>query len=257
MCIEGEQREKRKILPGISPETSSPLCSPVKLPDDFGSLSQYGLDLLFEAPAGEDEVSAALEGGLSLSWMTGIWATTVTPSYVRFQCPSSRKCMRSCQNRGRPLSQPERDIPTPPPSPPLKAVQRGGIRRSPRWRERLRHLAGRPRLPSKTCKFSSALVAKAYTASRQAASTLHAMPILQVYQAKVLKDLDEGVPNPELFQELRSVTDNVLRATKVTAQALGRAMSTMVVQERHLWLKLAEMWDAEKVSFLDGPISQV
>ncbi|KAI2651068.1 ORF V: Enzymatic polyprotein [Labeo rohita] len=82
------------------------------------------------------------------------------------------------------------------------------------------------------------------------------MAILQVYQAKVLKDLHEGVPDPELLHELRSATDYALRATKVTAQALGRAMSTMVVQERHLWLNLAEMRDAEKARFLDAPISQ-
>ncbi|KAI2646434.1 Gag-Pro-Pol polyprotein [Labeo rohita] len=56
--------------------------------------------------------------------------------------------------------------------------------------------------------------------------------------------------------ELRSATNYALRATKVTAQALGRAMSTMVVQERHLWLNLAEMRDTEKVRFIDAPISQ-
>ncbi|KAI2662349.1 putative malate:quinone oxidoreductase [Labeo rohita] len=33
-------------------------------------------------------------------------------------------------------------------------------------------------------------------------------------------------------------------------------MSTMVVQERHLWLNLAEMRDAKKVRFLEPPISQ-
>ncbi len=33
-------------------------------------------------------------------------------------------------------------------------------------------------------------------------------------------------------------------------------MSTMVVQERHLWLNLAEMKDADKARFLDAPISQ-
>ncbi|KAL0152401.1 hypothetical protein M9458_052124, partial [Cirrhinus mrigala] len=70
---------------------------------------------------------------------------------------------------------------------------------------------------------------------------MHAMAILQVYQAKVLKDLHKGVPDPELLQEMRSATDYALRATKVTAQALGRTISTMVVQERHLWLNLAEM----------------
>ncbi|KAL0186328.1 hypothetical protein M9458_017998, partial [Cirrhinus mrigala] len=46
------------------------------------------------------------------------------------------------------------------------------------------------------------------------------------------------------------------RAMKVTAQALGRAMSTMVVQERHLWLNLAEMRDVEEVCFRYAPISQ-
>ncbi len=33
-------------------------------------------------------------------------------------------------------------------------------------------------------------------------------------------------------------------------------MSTMVVQERHLWLNLAEMKDVDKACFLDAPISQ-
>ncbi len=33
-------------------------------------------------------------------------------------------------------------------------------------------------------------------------------------------------------------------------------MSTMVVQERHLWLDLAEMKDVDKARFLDAPISQ-
>ncbi|KAI2661008.1 DNA damage-inducible protein 1 [Labeo rohita] len=101
-------------------------------------------------------------------------------------------------------------------------------------------LRGRLRIPSTACKFSWALVVKACTASKQAASVLHAMAILQVYQAKVLKDLHKGVPDPELLQEMDAM-DYALRATKVTAQALGRAKSTMAVQERHLWLNLAEM----------------
>ncbi len=43
----------------------------------------------------------------------------------------------------------------------------------------------RPRLPSKACKLTAALAAKAYSAAGQAASALHAMAILQVHQAKV------------------------------------------------------------------------
>ncbi|KAI2655610.1 Tripeptidyl-peptidase sed3 [Labeo rohita] len=94
---------------------------------------------------------------------------------------------------------------------------------------------------------------QAYMASGQAAFTLHAMAILQVYWTKVLQDLHKVDPDPELVQELRLDTNYALRATKATAQALGRAMSTMVVQERYLWPNMAEMWDAEKVHFLDAP----
>ncbi len=59
-----------------------------------------------------------------------------------------------------------------------------------------------------------------------------------------------------LMQELRTATDFALRATKVTARSLGKAMSSMVVQERHLWLNLAEMKDVDKARFFDAPISQ-
>ncbi len=117
------------------------------------------------------------------------------------------------------------------------------------WRNRLR-------LPSKACKLTAALAAKAYSAAGQAASALHAMAILQVHQAKALKQVHEGSTDPGLMQELRTETDFALRATKVTARSLGKAMSTMVVQERHLWLNLAEMKDIDKARFLDAPISQ-
>ncbi len=114
----------------------------------------------------------------------------------------------------------------------------------------------RPRLPSKACKLTASLAAKAYSAAGQAASALHAMAILQVHQAKALKQVHEGSTDPGLMQELRTATDFALRATKVTARSLGKAMSTMVVQERHLWLNLAEMKDVDKARFLDAPISQ-
>ncbi len=114
----------------------------------------------------------------------------------------------------------------------------------------------RPRLPSKACKLTAALAAKAYSAAGQAASALHAMAILQVHQAKALKQVHEGSTDPGLMQELRTSTVFALRATKVTARSLGKAMSTMVVQERHLWLNLAEMKDVDKARFLDAPISQ-
>ncbi len=130
-------------------------------------------------------------------------------------------------------------------------VARGHLcpRNAATWRNR-------PRLPSKACKLTAALAAKAYSAAVQAASALHAMAILQVHQAKALKQVHEGITDPGLMQELRTATDFALRATKVTARSLGKAMSTMVVQELHLWLNLAEMKDVDKARFLDAPISQ-
>ncbi len=102
-----------------------------------------------------------------------------------------------------------------------------------------RHLEERPRIPSKACKLKAALVAKAYRAAGQAASALHAMAILQVHQAKALKQVHKGSTDPGLMQELRTATDFALRATKVTARSLRKAMSTMVVQERHRYVDCA------------------
>ncbi|KAI2657031.1 hypothetical protein H4Q32_021090 [Labeo rohita] len=106
------------------------------------------------------------------------------------------------------------------------------------------------------CKLSSALAGRAYHAAGHAATALHAMATLQVYQAKVLKHLHEKGSDQGAMEELRAATDFALRATKVTARSLGQVMSTIVVQERHLWLTLAQMADVDKSRFLDAPISQ-
>ncbi|XP_051994063.1 uncharacterized protein LOC127652047 [Xyrauchen texanus] len=82
------------------------------------------------------------------------------------------------------------------------------------------------------------------------------MALLQVHQAKAL-NMHGGGPDPDVLQELRSATDLALRATKATAQALGQAIATLVVQERHLWLNLVEMHEAGKNRFLDAPASQI
>ncbi len=52
------------------------------------------------------------------------------------------------------------------------------------------------------------------------------MAILQVHQAKALKQVHEGSTEPGLMQELHTATDFALRVTKVTARSLGKAMST-------------------------------
>ncbi len=50
-----------------------------------------------------------------------------------------------------------------------------------------------------------------------------------------------------------SATDLALHTTKMTAQAIGRSMPSLVVLARHLWLNLTEMKDVDKIPFLDSP----
>ncbi len=110
-----------------------------------------------------------------------------------------------------------------------------------------------PRLLSRARGFSFVSMAEAYIAAGQAASALHAMALLHAYQAKALKQLHEGSSNPGLMQELHTVTNLALHASKVTARSLGQTMCT---QERHLWLNLADKRESDKHCFLDSPISK-
>lgn len=57
-------------------------------------------------------------------------------------------------------------------------------------------------LASQACRYSSGHTGGAYVACGEAASSLHTMALLQVHQAKELKDLHEGGHNPEVLKEL-------------------------------------------------------
>ncbi len=52
---------------------------------------------------------------------------------------------------------------------------------------------GNPHLPSKACKFPSALMSMAYSAAGQAASALHAMALLQVHQARLYSLVPDSI----------------------------------------------------------------
>ncbi|KAI2651033.1 Bacteriophage adsorption protein A [Labeo rohita] len=67
------------------------------------------------------------------------------------------------------------------------------------WRDR-------PHFPSRACELSSALTGRAYHAAGQAATALHAMASLQVYQAQALKHVHEGGPDQGDMQDLRAAT---------------------------------------------------
>ncbi len=108
--------------------------------------------------------------------------------------------------------------------------------------------------PSKPCRATSTLAGRAYSAAGQAASVLHSMAVLQVFQTKMLTS-EEASLDAASLRDLRSATDLALHDTKATAQAIGRSMSSLVVLERHLWLTMTEMKEVDKVPFLDAPVS--
>ncbi|CAM4466038.1 unnamed protein product [Leuciscus chuanchicus] len=113
----------------------------------------------------------------------------------------------------------------------------------------------KPVLPSKACRMTSTLLARIFSAAGQAASALHTMATLQIFQGDLLRKLDEMGPEAICIADLRSASDLTLRATKSAAQAMGRCMASATVAKRHLWLTLTEMADSEPNAFLDAPLS--
>ncbi len=177
------------------------------------------------------------------------------------RCLSSRRCMRSLPG----LSRPEAARPPPPSSLPSTAEWPGGTRAFPRWRERSRCTCAHETPPlGGTVRVSRPRPVSWQPLSRPKLTVLRARqppPCTPWLSCRFTKPrcsnrCTKGSTDPGLMQELRTATDFALRATKVTARSLGKAMSTMVVQERHLWLNLAEMKDVDKARFLDAPISQ-
>ncbi len=103
---------------------------------------------------------------------------------------------------------------------------------------------------------TSTLVGKAYSVASQAAACLHAMSLLQAYQAKLLADLDEGEGvGPNAVCELHRATDLSLRAAKEMAKSIGGSMAALVATERHLWLNLRNIKGKDKNFLMDAPLS--
>ncbi len=110
-------------------------------------------------------------------------------------------------------------------------------------------------LPSKPCRTTAHLANKAYASDGEAASALHAMAVLQVFQAKLLQAAEGGALTAEATKDLRAATDFALMATKRAAQSVGKAMGFMVVHQRHLWLNLADLKEADRKVLLNAPVT--
>lgn len=113
-------------------------------------------------------------------------------------------------------------------------------------------------LPHKQPKFSSQQLDKTFKVLGQAARAQNSVSLLLAYvaelQAEVGVAIDENKPVKELWAEIRTAMDFVMRTTRCSNQAIGRAMGLTVVAQRHLWLNLSNIPDKERHVFLDAPV---
>ncbi len=109
-------------------------------------------------------------------------------------------------------------------------------------------------LPSKPCRTTTHLANKAYASDGEVAFALLAMVVLQVFQAKLLQAAEGRALTFEAVKGLRAVTDFALIAMKRAAQAVGKAMCFMVLQ-RHLWLNLADLKEADRKVLLNALVT--
>ena len=111
----------------------------------------------------------------------------------------------------------------------------------------------RPTLPTKPERFQSVLTERAYKAAALSARALSALSILTAYQAELFGTSAEQ-QDPDAWEEIAVITDLCLRIQRVSVQATGKVMATLVLQERARWLSLANLTDRERDDILDMPI---
>lgn len=116
-----------------------------------------------------------------------------------------------------------------------------------------RSAAANPTLPSKADRFQSNMTERAYKAVALSVRALNAISMLTAYQAE-LQDEVSATPSQTQWDEICVVTDLSLRLQRCAVQAAGKAMATMVIQERGRWLNLANLSDREKEAILDAPV---
>ncbi len=174
--------------------------------------------------------------------------------FLRVACASSQRpapgaslpdVHEELTGRGRHLLLPETDLLTPPPSPP-SVVQLGVTGVPPVERSVAMQVCpytvstrqGKPCLLFRACRYLSGLIRRGLCGLWRCCLHLMLQRYCRFFRLKALRDMHGGGHDPEVLKELRTAPDLVPRAAKVMARSLGRAMSTLVVQERHLWLCL-------------------
>ncbi|KAE8298002.1 hypothetical protein D5F01_LYC02488 [Larimichthys crocea] len=94
-----------------------------------------------------------------------------------------------------------------------------------------------------------------YKYAAQSVCSLNAVTLLSAYQAEILEEigrqLDSGVPNPTLWDEICVVNDLLLRSSRGAVQGCGRVMGLAVARERALLLSLSGLGDTQRAEVMD------
>ncbi len=105
-----------------------------------------------------------------------------------------------------------------------------------------------PILPAKADRLQSSMTDRAYKLVATSVRALNASSLLLAYQAELQEQMTT-LPATELWEEIYVITDHCLHQCAV--QSAGRAMSTMITQERARWLSLSNLSDKQKHDILN------
>ncbi len=108
-------------------------------------------------------------------------------------------------------------------------------------------------LPSKAYRFQSSMTERAYKAIALSVRALNTTSMLTAYQAKLQNEASTMLGQTH-WDEICVVTDLSMRLQWCSVQAAGKAMATMVIQEKGRWLNYANLSDREKEAILDVPV---
>ncbi len=115
---------------------------------------------------------------------------------------------------------------------------------------------GKPCFLFRAYRYSSGLIRRGLCGLWRCCLHLSLWRYCRFFRLKALRDMHGGGHDLEVLKELRTAPDLAPRVTKVMARSLGRAISTLVVQERHLWPCLVDIGTPAKFGSSKVPVSQ-
>lgn len=107
--------------------------------------------------------------------------------------------------------------------------------------------------PSRNCKMMEAFLAKMHRAIAVQLQLANTGAILSLYQRQITQNLGEDY-NPQLMEKLRQIAQVLSRLIKVQAEVAGRAMATLWLVRRHLWLSQSRLQQEDRACRMKLPV---